>query len=286
MVRRTGLTPFILVLAIVVFAASAYFRNHARESSVGSKQSVELATAVVLPPALQVVVYVGDTYLAAVIETIRAVTSLGTGRPDEALFRLRAHEAVSRLNPCHEDNYWIGNAELTWGGSQELGLKLLKRAMDCRDWDQWPAFFYAFNQQFFYRNVPEAARALEIAAKRADEKNATAFRRLAIMLQAGQFADARSALVYVERERERTTDPRLREMLGQRAIRLQGLVTLRDAKQAFEQKMGRSLVDPGELVNAGILEAIPVDPLDIGYALEQGEFQLRRRTNVGLESLR
>jgi hypothetical protein len=38
---------------------------------------------------------------------------------------------VVQLNPCHEDNYYQGNALLTWGGAVAEGNELLKRATDC-----------------------------------------------------------------------------------------------------------------------------------------------------------
>lgn len=242
--------------------------------------------AVVLPAAVQVFLYAGDRYLAANIEQARAAMSGGGLRDDEVLFRVHAHRVVSQLNPCHADNYWIGNAELTWGGAHDQGSAILRRAMECRFWDEWPAFFYGFNKYFFERDVSEARRALEIAAERADAKNAAAYRNLSVMLLAGQTEDARLALDLVRSERDKATDSGLRKLLEQRALRLEGLVLLRRARADFEARFGRKLVNPEELLEAKIIEEFPQDPLKLGYEFKNGEFHLRRLRHEGLERLR
>ena len=193
------------------------------------------------------------------------MVSGGSLRGDEASFRARAHLVVSQLNPCHEDNYWIGNAELTWGGGQAQGLTLLKRATGCRFWDQWPPFFLGFSQHFFNRDLVAARHALEIAAQRSDEKTALAFRDFSVKLVEGQFEDARVALEMVRREREQTSDTRLRAMLDQRIGRLQGLIILRQARQDFVAKFGRPLSKADELVTFGVLRRLPDDPSRVGY---------------------
>lgn len=271
--------PLVAAAGIAVFLLTVAIGKHRR---VGP----EPAAAVVMPAAAQVLFYAGDRYLAATVESVRASMSGGTLREDEAVFRLRAHRVASQLNPCHEDNYWIGNAELTWGGAHELGFDLLRRAMDCRFWDEWPAFFYGFNLQFFRRDVVAAGVALETAAQRADQKNAAAYRKFAVMLRAAEFEDARLALELVQRERDKATDPRLREMLNQRVTRLEGLVVLREARRQFEARFGRPLAEPGELLSSGVLAALPRDPLKLGYTFERGDFHLRTLKNEALESLR
>lgn len=252
----------------------------------GSGKRDEMASSVVLPAFVQVVIYGGDRYLASNIEYVRGAMSGGEIRQDEAVFRARVHQEVSALNPCHADNYWVGNAELTWGGGQSEGAEILDRAMRCRFWDEWPAFFLAFNRHFFGRDAQGARSALEIAAQRADEKNAAAYRNLAVMLVANELKDSMLALELVRKERDSATDIRLRRLLDQRVGRLEGLVILRRAKQDFEAALSRPLQQAEELLDAGYLKAFPVDPLGLGYEFRDGEFYLRRLRHEGLESLR
>jgi hypothetical protein len=275
------------MLLLVSMAALLAFQGftHFGERSRVTRQ--ETLSAVVMPAPLQILIYAGDRFLAANVEAIRAVMSGGIRLDAEADFRLRAHREVSRLNPCHEDNYWIGNAELTWGGSHDAGYDLLRNAIECRTWDEWPAFFYGFNQYFFNRNVTEAQRALELAARRAqDERNAAAFKTLAVMVVARTLTDVRLAIDLVERERDQAKDARLRDRLDSRAKRLRGLLVLRDAQAAYEAGTGKPLSDPELLISQGYLAAVPNDPLGLGYVFANGEFQLQERRNESLERLR
>jgi hypothetical protein len=188
---------------------------------------------------------------------------------------LRAHQAVSRLNPCHEDNYWIGNASLSWGGAEEHGIELLRNAMHCRYWDEWPAFFFGFNQHFFLHNLPEARMALEQAAQRSSN-NSAAFRNLSIMLAAGKINDTRLAIEMIQRERDEAKDPVLKEMLDKRVVRLTGLLTLREAQASFEKRYNKPLLQPQELLESGLLKGFPDDPLRLGYEFRDQTFHLRQ----------
>jgi hypothetical protein len=276
-------TAFLLsaLAAMVAFQAAIHFGIRERGPRLEAQSSV------VMPAAVQVFLYAGDRFLAANVEAIRAVMSGGVNLDTEAGFRLRAHREVSRLNPCHEDNYWIGNGELTWGGSHHAGYELLRNATTCRFWDEWPPFFYGFNRYFFARDLNEARDALNTAAQRArTEANAAAFRTLSVMIITKQFADVRMAIELIEKERDQARDAKQRARLELRVKRLRGLKVLRDAQAAYEAGIGHPLSDPGQLIASGYLTAFPDDPVGLGYSFENGVFQLQVRRHEGLEALR
>ncbi len=199
----------------------------------------------------------------------------------EFSYRLRTHHVVSRLNPCHEDNYWIGNAALSWGGSADEGFELLGRAVQCRFWDELPPFLYGFNQQFFRRDAKLARQAIELAAERSTE-NAAGFRNIAIMLTVNATKDAHMALSMLRLERDGARDPKLREMLDKRVIRIEGLVSLREAQKSYEERLGKKLERPDQLLKEGILVSFPDDPLRLGFQFRDGEFHLRQAKILGL----
>ncbi len=277
---RNAVPLVIAALGFGVFAAIWAMRPPA-----STEPPPEVFDRVVVSAPVQLLLTGGDRFLAANIESIRAVATT-SDNPEaaeaNASFAIRARRVVAQLNPCHEDNYYQGNALLTWGGTVAEGNDLLKRATECRTWDEIPPFFYGFNQYFFLHDVEGARASLEIAAERATD-NAAGFRKFAIMLAAGELKDDSAALDFLQQERTQTSDPKLQGMLDKRIARLQGLITLRAAQQRYEARFGQPLTNPQALIDSGELEAFPNDPLRIGYEFVDGRFRLKELKIAGLE---
>lgn len=227
----------------------------------------------VLAEPVQVLLYGGDRFLAANVEAIRAQAAMSD--LDTQDFRLRAHRAASLLNPCHEDNYWFGNASLSWGGAIAQGMDVLGYAGQCRFWDEWPLFFYAFNQNFFYQDSIEAQRVLKIAAART-EKNKAAFLTYATMLGLDQIKNAKIALTVLEHEQKQAKSAAHEDMLNKRIVRLKGLILLREAHATYVKKFGKELEQPDDLLSTGVLSEVPQDPLKLGYEFRHNMFQLKQ----------
>ncbi|WP_251989766.1 hypothetical protein [Stutzerimonas stutzeri] len=236
---------------------------------------------VVIPAPLLVALHGGDRFLAADLETLRLAATGMDDRGVDTGYLVRAQREVARLNACHEDNYYLANGLLTWGGAVEQGNEVLRAAVECRFWDEFPPFFYGINLSFFQRNNEEAARVLEIGAQRSTD-NAAAMQKLAVMLRAEQFADERLALNYLVQQRDSSVDPKLKDMLDKRVIRLQGLIQLREAQRQYESEQG-PLTDFQQLVDRGLLDELPTDPLRLGYELRDGSIELKKLKIAGLE---
>lgn len=268
---------FLGALAFVAFAVIAAWR---------AQQPILLmpyafADRVVIPAPLLVALNGGDRYLAADLETMRVSATGMDDRGVDTGYLVRAQREIARLNPCHEDNYYLANGLLTWGGAVEEGNDVLRAAVECRFWDEFPPFFYGINLSFFQHDNEEAARVLEIGAQRSTQ-NAAAMRKLAVMLRAEQFADERLALNYLVQQRDSATDPKLRDMLDKRVIRLQGLIYLREAQRRYEAEHS-PLVDLQQLITQGIIAELPADPLRLGYEVRNGRIELKKLKIAGLE---
>ncbi|WP_256681176.1 hypothetical protein [Pseudomonas sp. IC_126] len=270
--------PLLLALAgFALFATIAAWR--AQQPVVLTPQF--FADRVVIPAPLLVALNGGDRFLAANLETMRLAATGLDDRGVDTDYLVRAQREVARLNACHEDNYYLANGLLTWGGAVEEGNEVLRAAVECRFWDEFPPFFYGINLSFFQRDNEEAARMLEIGAQRSTD-NAAAMQKLAVMLRAEQFADERLALNYLIQQRDSSPDPKLEDMLDKRVVRLQGLIQLREAQRQYEGEHG-SLTDLQLLVDRGILDQLPVDPLRLGYELRDGHIELKKLKIAGLE---
>lgn len=273
--RRTSL--LLALLAFALFATIAAWR--AQQPVLLTPQLV--TDRVVIPAPLLVVLHGGDRFLAADLETMRLSATGMDDRGVDTGYLVRAQREVARLNPCHEDNYYLANGLLTWGGAVDEGNEVLRAAVECRFWDEFPPFFYGINLSFFQRDNEEAARVLEIGAQRSTH-NAAAMQRLAVMLRAEQFADERLALNYLTQQRDSATDAKLRDMLDKRVIRLQGLIYLREAQRRYEIDQG-PLTDLQQLIHQGIIAELPTDPLRLGYELRNGRIELKKLKIAGLE---
>lgn len=265
------------LLSFALFAGIAFWR--AQQPLPAAPPAVQGRVVISAPVLLAL--YGGDRFLAANLETFRlAATGMEHGQTDTH-YLVRAQQVVAELNACQEDNYYLANGLLTWGGAVEEGNEVLRAAVECRFWDEFPPFFYGINLSFFQRNNEEAARVLEIGAQRSTE-NAAAMQKLAVMLRAEQFADEQLALNYLIQQRDSSTDLKLKDMLDKRVTRLQGLIDLREAQRQYEDDHGL-LTDLQLLIDRGILDELPADPLRLGYELRDGHIELKKLKIAGLE---
>lgn len=275
---RSRHTPLLVaLLGFAVFSGISFWRAQ----QLLSVELPRVQDRVVIAAPILLALYGGDRFLAADLEAMRlAATGMNEGQSDTN-YLIRAQQVVAQLNACHEDNYYLANGLLTWGGAVSEGNQVLRAAVQCRTWDFVPAFFYGINLAFFQHDTAEAQRILELGAQRSPE-NAASLRKLAIMLQANTFADEQLALNYLTQQRDTASDPKLRGMLDKRVIRLQGLVALRDAQRRFEAKSG-ALIRLEQLVEAGFIPALPDDPLRLGYELRSGKIILKKMKIAGME---
>ena len=272
--RRWSL--LLALVGFVVFFAASQWR-----SPTLSPATPSIEGRVVIAAPVLLVLFGGDRFLAANLETMRlASTGVHWGLVDTG-YLIRAQQVVAKLNPCHEDNYYLANGLLTWGGADKEGSEILLRASTCRFWDELPPFFYGFNKFFFEHETDAAAEYLELAAQRATY-NSAGFRKFAIMLEVEGIQDERVALEFLQSERDQAKDPKLKDMLSKRAVRLEGLVALREAQRQYE-KQGTVLQDPQQLLEAGLLQSFPEDPLKLGYEFIDGRFMLKKLKVAGVE---
>lgn len=272
-------SPLLLAVVCLFLFVVATFWNARQPNSVAQ---LSAGDRVVISAPVLVALFAGDRFLAANLETMRLAATGHDNDQANANYLIRAQKVVAELNACHEDNYYLANGLLAWGGAVAEGNEILQRAMNCRFWDGVPPFFYGVNRVFFDRDKDEAIKAFELSADRWPD-NAATLRRLAITLRAEQFADERLAVNYLVYQRDSTGDPKLREMLSKRVIRLQGLIELREAQRRYEAAHG-VLTDLKQLVGAGELAALPQDPLRLGYELRDGRIEMKKLKIAGMEN--
>jgi len=233
-----------------------------------SRISPELAVR--LPLAAQVMLAGGDRYLAANMLGIRVLVA-DTFRMTPQEFDLHAElqKDISWLNPAHEDNYYIAAAILSEPRLVPAAQEILRRAADARPNDWSPLFYYGFNRYHIEKNPVAGADALLEALPRArDQQDHWALQNLAAKwIERGYRATDAARLV--DSMAKSSPAGAFRRYLELRAKRLRDLDQLIGLAADYQTKFGRRLESLDQLVAAGMIRALPVDPLGAGYMLDK-----------------
>jgi len=242
------------------------------------RKRIEAELQIAFPAPVQLILAGGDRYLAANIGTFRAVT-VGVFQLKPETYKVLAtiQRSAAQLNPRHEDNYYTAAAILAWNEETAAAQEILAAAREARPTDALPAFFYAFNRFYFYHDPVDAAKEMQVAAARSQGANRAALTDVAARwYQLGE--DPAFAVTMIRNMAVQTRDQELKRLLQARVVRLEGLITLRNATKQFTADNGRPPGRLEELVDKHHLASIPVDPLGIGYSLDKtGQPILNRR---------
>lgn len=259
-----------LLLALAFVATAERLKSAPRKS-------VTVEMQVALPLFVQVLMAMGDRYLAANLAAIRAlVVATDRMQPEEYRILGKVQEDVSWLNPSHEDNYYIAFAILPQYGEVDAAQTILARASRARFFDYQPSFFHAFNQ-WYYQHDPAGASAWlrEAAEKLPDPDQRLTMQNLAARWM-DKVQDTELAIRVVETMAREARRKDFRAYLELRVVRLRQLQQLRTAAVTYRERFGKPLPNLQELVDSGILPALPTDPFGFGFGFDpRGEIVLR-----------
>jgi len=247
---------------VSLYAISVNVLEHVPRPSVKDQFSIAV------PAPIQVIMAGGDRYLAANLAVFRALV-VGTGQLDAETYKVlgQVQKDASKLNPAHEDNYYISQAILPWNDQVDADMHIQQAATDARKWDAMPPFFLGFDKYYFLKDSAAGAEDVRVAAERSPAGNREMFLAMAARwYEKGN--DPRVAMGMIQAMASNTRDKDLKKHLELRLTRLRSLAALQDAAKKFTAKEGRSPRVLKELVDAGLLTSIPEDPFGQGYSLD------------------
>ncbi len=258
-----------LVFGVSVFLAAWFYVASTGWLSQQSRSAPVAQMSIDMPLPVQVVLAGGDRYLAANIGAFRAMV-VGVERLDAITLKTLSQVQMdaAALNPGHEDNYYMATAILPWGGHVAPAQTVLQAATAARPTDVYPPFFYGFNLQYFLHDPVAASQALQVAAQRADEGNRAALKMIAAKWVA-QSTDSEVALAVLSQMKEEAKEPELKQVFAQRMERVKNMALLRDGVRKYRQEFGVQPASLDRVVAAGLLDAIPQDPLGGRYEVDR-----------------
>lgn len=276
---RTLSHPLWLTFLLVAITA-AYISSTAHVKALPRPRTTEEIN-VAISPIVQILLSCGDAYLASNLATFRATAvAVQSLNPADYPVLAKIQDDASRLNPAQEDNYYIAQGILPWIGEQNHAIGILDRATQARPEDFMPPYFLGFNYMYFEGKYEEAGHYYRLAADRISGKNKDILlNNAAKFMEKGK--DPATAIQFIQGLIKSTRNQGLQQFLQVRILRLQRLIILREAAKKYQQIYEQPPKELNELVESGILHALPADPLGVGYRLdEQGVpqimFQIRR----------
>lgn len=253
----------LILLAMIAYALATQALRAAPRPALQPEMLVSL------PRFAQVLLAGGDQHLAANIAGFRVLVA-STERMQAEDFAVQAtlQKDIAWLNPAHEDNYYIAAAILPWNGHVVDAQEVLRRAGERRVFDWQPLFYRGFGYYHFLNDPAAGAALLLEGAKRAtDQQDEWALQNLAARwLERGY--DAATAAGLVQAMADGAPAGAFRHYLQVRAARLALLARLREAVKKYREQQGGNPASLDDLVSAGLLAELPVDPLGVGFVLD------------------
>jgi hypothetical protein len=263
---RLGKAHFVALVFAAILAAYISTTSHVK-ALPRQKASEEINVAIA--PAVQIALSAGDRYLAANLAAFRAtIVAVQDLDPTDYPVLSKIQDDASMLNPAQEDNYYLAQGILPWIGEYPTTINILKRATDARPGDFLPPYFLGFDFMYFEGKFDKSGHYYREAANRVGGKN-----RDALLNHAAKFMeksnDPTTAIQFINGIIKSTRNQGLQRFLRVRVVRLERLITLREAADKYQSRFHHPPKQLSDLVDTGILPSLPEDPLGIGYKLDE-----------------
>ncbi|MEF8729258.1 MAG: hypothetical protein V5B34_13775 [Accumulibacter sp.] len=232
-------------------------------------ESADPELLIALPRFAQVLLAGGDRYLAANLAGFRVlVAETHHMTASDYAVQAKLQRDIAWFNPLHEDNYYIATALLPWNGELDAAQYVLRRASAARSFDWYPLFHYGLLFYHFHRDPATGAKHLLEAVPRVNNvQDQWALQNVAAMWIEKGYQTGNAAAM-VEAMAEDSPAGNFRNYLRVRALRLRDLERLQNAAKDYRERFGRDVERLDDLVSAGLLPAIPQDPLGMSFGLD------------------
>lgn len=173
-------------------------------------------------------------------------------------FVFNSLDVVTDLDPYFVDPYMLAEGLLAWdAGQPQLANQLLLKGTKYRTDDWRLPFFIGFNHFYFLKDYETAASYIMTAAQLpgSDAYLKTLGARLAYY-----GGKSKTALLFLQQMLVETDDPLLKKRLSLRLTALEAAVVIEEAVDKFKAQKGRAPEPLSELVAAGYLAELPIDP--------------------------
>jgi tetratricopeptide (TPR) repeat protein len=178
----------------------------------------------------------------------------------------RALFTATRLDPYNMDAYYLAQAVLTFeSGNIQRVNELLEYGFQHRTWDWYLPFFISFNYAYFVKDYEKAAVYLTKAAELNPKVQWFASLAARYYYEGGSTT---LALAYLKEMIAATRNDAIKKRLVIRAAAFEKILQIEQAIEAYKRHLQQDPKDLRDLVKAGILARIPIDPYGGSFYLD------------------
>lgn len=252
----------LLPVFLLVAALGLYFPLSRGMWDSRAKSRAETPAGYLIPSKFSRILALGHQGLLSDFLFLKTSTFIGgkstkIGEADWQ-FVFRSLDVVTDLDPYFVDPYMLGEGLLAWdAGQPKLANQLLIKGTKYRTNDWRLPFFIGFNDFYFLKDYETASGYIMTAAQLpgSDSYLKTLGARLAYY-----GGKSKTALLFLQQMLTENDDPLLKKRLSLRLTALERAVVIEEAVEKFKAQQGRVPNPLSELVTAGYLAELPVDP--------------------------
>lgn len=232
----------------------------------------------ITPPLIaQIAISGGDKFLAANIAVFRSLIAQPYGG-NEKNYATQAiiQSDASRLNPAHEDNYYVAAAMLPWHDQTQAAQSILFSASQARPFDWMPPFFYAFNQYHFLQDPIGGAEWMRIASTHTEDVDNQIWLNKISATWISRGVNRENSYHLLLGMASEAHHKSLKKEILKRAEQLHNLIELDQASKEFLVEHGHYPASINDLLATKI---IPKDPFNAEYFIDPfGRTQIKSKS--------
>lgn len=280
--RRMGLLALCLILSIAShgFLTKTMWRHREQVRS-------QVAAGYVLPSKFSRVLALGYKGLLSDFLFLKTVTFYGerhiaqkTLSEGDWKYVVTSLDVLTDLDPYFEDPYIFAVGNLAWEGKVVEANRLLEKGLKYRTWDWRIRYYLGFNYFFFLHDFEKGGEYIMEAARLPGSHPFLSTLGARLTYYGGK---SQTAVFFLKEMIAETTDPGLRNRLEARLLALQRAAELELLIERFKREHGRAPERIDELVTAGYVASLPLDPyggqwiiLKIGRVFSTSKFTYAR----------
>ena len=256
-----------LIRCAILLTILISFYGIVHKQAWDKRQEVRLSAPVgyVLPSKFSGVLAVGNQGLLSDFLFLKTMTFIGERlqtkqqlAPDDWNFVSHSLDVVTDLDPYFLDPYILAQGFFPWdAGQPKEAIRFLKKGFEHMP-DQWRLPFYiGFNYFYFLGDYGKGGEYIMEAAKIPGSHGFLPALAARLSYYGGK---AKTAILFLRDMVAQTEDPRLRKTLELRIYALEQADFLETHLELYKKEQGRSASDLSELIAAGYIDRLPVEP--------------------------